>query len=212
VSGVGPGGVSADDRRWDQEAEDLRHTSLEKLKTSAEAWEKSVSALLGVFSVVAFVKGPATFEDLGTASGIAVAALVLFAAAFAVAAIACAAVAAQGIPTWQERLDGAVLRSSVEQSARRGVKLMWASRITAIVAALLVLAATSVAWLSQVGGGAPSPPSLLVVQGSGALLCGEMIAGPNARLSISATGKPPGVVVEGARSVTPVDACPRLTH
>jgi hypothetical protein len=212
VSGIGPGGVSVDDRRWDQEAEDLRHTSLEKLKASAEAWEKSVSALLGIFSVVAFIKGPATFEDLGTASGIAVATLVLLGAACAVAAIACAAVAAQGIPTWQERLDGAVLRRRVEQSARRGATLLWASRITAIVAALLVLAATSVAWLSQVGGGDRSPPSLLVLQGSGALLCGDMIVGQDARLSISATGKPPGVLVEDAKSVTPVDACPSLTR
>jgi hypothetical protein len=209
MNGIGPGGVTADQRRWEKEAQDLQHAGLAKARESAAGWEKSIAGLLGVFSIVAFIKGPQALSDLNDSAAVAVAILVLVAATLAIAATVCAAVAAQGVPTWLDRLDGSALRKSTRDASHTVIVLLWVSRGLALGAAICVLAGMTVAWLSSTTRTAKaSPQRFVVVNSEGGVSCGILELARGA-VSVSPDGKAPGIPVGMVRQIVPVSSCPK---
>src|SRR5262245_4283151 len=99
-------GTAPDDARWEDEAIEEHHQGLAAIRASAARWGETIGALLGVFALVAFVKGPDTFTDITGSKAEAAALLVALAAAAAAAAVLLAALAAQGIATNVRLLDG----------------------------------------------------------------------------------------------------------
>ena len=53
-----------DDVRWDKEADDVRHKALDDVRSLSSKWEGTVATILGLFSTVAIVTGPASFDKL----------------------------------------------------------------------------------------------------------------------------------------------------
>jgi hypothetical protein len=203
---IGPGGVTADDLRWETEAIELQHSGLASVRATAAAWSSSIAALLGIFSVVAFVKGPEAISSLRSNTTV-VTILVLVAAALASAAVLTAAWAAQGVPRWLDRLDGRTLRVLNREAAKEVIRLLWISRVLAIVAALSVLAGMSVAWLSPRETG--KSQAVLIVTRDGHGDCGILTAFADGRIGVSHRGKPSVRLTLGnITQLTPVDKCP----
>jgi hypothetical protein len=205
--GIGPGGVTSDDIRWEKEATDAQHESLAKVRATAAAWSSSIAALLGVFTVVAFIKGPEGVSSLDQGAGIAVTVLVLVAALLAVGATLTGAFAAQGTPRWLKRLDGPVLRAANRDAVKGVIALLWVSRILALLAALCVLAGMSTAWLSTLNPPA-SPQHVLVVTRNGAVSCGVLQSGDSHPTELSLGGDGPAVPLVGIVQVVAVEKCP----
>jgi hypothetical protein len=170
---AGPGyPASDDDELWKQEADELRHKGLDAMRASAAKWHDSIAVLLGVFSVVAFVKGPDTFADQSAPVAVCAAVAVILAAVLAAIATLLAAFAAQGKPTAFRMLTGPALRhraaADIETVARQ---VRW-SRILAIGAALLILTGVSITWFAGIlDKPAKHPARVVVMARDGTVTC-----------------------------------------
>lgn len=200
-------GQSADDRRWDDEAEEAQHQQLALVRSAATSWGTAISSLLGVFALVAFVKGPTTFTDVKGSAASAAALLVLLAAVAAAVAVLLAALAAQGVPRKVAILDGWELRHQTAVRARAAtVQLAW-SRILGVLAALIVLAAVGLTWLTaSEQSQAPNSQLLLLVTKDGVLHCGSLVKLPQG-LGLKQAD---GTIVDAtnAREIETTEACP----
>jgi len=195
-----------DDWRWEREATDLRHSSLTTVRSVAEKWAGSIAALLGVFSVAAVVKGPEKLADIENGPlQITLILLVGVAAASAFVAILLAALAAQGLPRVVDVLDGVILKAWSQQRARLAIRLLFWSRIVAATAALLIIASALIAWadVAVAGGEQKAAQSVLVVDSSGKVFCGE-IQGTDGALRFAGQTDPLKDVI----SLLLVDTCP----
>jgi hypothetical protein len=86
---------------WDEKAQDARDDfGLVSVRQVAKGWAASITALLGVFTAVAFIKGPSALTDVGGWEAVVAALLILMAAGVAMVAILLATLAEQGIPGW----------------------------------------------------------------------------------------------------------------
>jgi hypothetical protein len=156
--------VTNDDRRWVKEATDAQHSGLATVRTAADAWGKAISAILGAFALVAFIKGPQAITDVPTGPGYqfnltgfglidparTVVFLIFVAAAFVIIAIVCAAFAAEGIPRWTRVLNGPNFRKDSDYAAQQAIALLWVSRALTLIGAALVFGAMALAWVATI--------------------------------------------------------------
>ncbi len=204
-------GIDPDDWRWENDAHELLHTGLEQVRKTATAWGATISVLLGIFSTVAFIKGPETFNDL-SADWVAAlaAALIVASALLAGAAVLLAALAAQGIPHWVKQLDGWALKSYYKDQARKArLELAW-SRVLAVLAALGVIVGISFTWFETLGQSAPSPkPQPALVTIGGTVKCGALTVAPNGDLLFAVgPSRPVPIAALDATRIVPVAGCP----
>jgi len=201
-------GSSADDLRWEDEAVDSVHKQLAEVRTTATAWGTAISSLLGVFTLVAFIKGPDTFTGVKGGEAKAAALLVLLAAVFAAVAVLLAALAAQGVPRHAALLDGWELRHQTGKRAQAAaVQLGW-SRVLGVGAALIVLASIGLTWLAALreSESSSSTQKVLLVSSAGDVSCGTLVKHGSGLGLKQADGSI--VAAAGSRQVVKVDACP----
>jgi hypothetical protein len=179
-------GLDPDDSRWEAEATELLHQSLPKLQDAAAKWGQSVTAVLGAFSLAAFLKGPESFTDLPAPWRLVVIGLVLVGGLAAAAAVYTAAVAAQGSPRWVQQLDGWQLKALHKQLGRHTGRLLNLSRALTAGAALVVLGAMAIAWLADsLQAEEPARQSAVVVWRSGQVRCGQLAGGSAPTLQLA---------------------------
>lgn len=205
--------ASPDDRQWEREARTMQHTGLAAVRETATSWGETVAAFLGIFSVAAFVKGPEAFTDVKGSEAEVAALLVLLATVVAAAAILFAAVAAQGVPARVANLDGWTLKQLTMQRAHRAASQLAVSRFLTVAAALLILGAVGLTWLTALEErdekDAEDAPLAIVVPLAGQpVVCGQLGSATEA-LTIKPEGAERAVVIRGARSVRIVSACPK---
>jgi hypothetical protein len=201
-------GKGSDDRRWESEAQDAVHKQLTDVRTAATAWGKAISALLGVFTVVAFIKGPETFNGVKGKEATAAALLVLLAAVLAAGAVLLAALAEQGVPRKLKRFAGWELRHQTQVRAQTAaVQLAW-SRILGVGAAIVVLASIGITWIAAQRDASKSEASqkALVVSDSGVVQCGTLVKQGSGLALKLADGT--ASTAAGARQVIKVSSCP----
>ncbi|HTA14795.1 MAG TPA: hypothetical protein VK781_08065 [Solirubrobacteraceae bacterium] len=199
--------MTQDDLRWEQEAIEAQHKSLSSVRATAAAWSGSIAALLGIFSIVAFIKGPETLSSLDQKAATAVTILVLTAALLAIVATLAGAIAAQGTPHWLDRLDGRALRAANRDAAKKVVSQLWISRVLALLAAMFVLAAMSTAWLSTPREDTPSVHAMILTR-AGAVQCGVLGETVNHEIGLFVDGKPPLTLFVGIDELITVEQCP----
>lgn len=188
-------GIHPDDRQWEKEAFSESHQVLGGVASTAKSWGESIAVLLGLFGVVAFIKGPETVADLDPLPGFVTVSLILAGIFLAALAVTLAALAAQGSPKVTRQLDGWSLKQWHKSRVRIAIKLIAWSRILACSAVLAVLAAMSVSWLASIEESDPSPSvSILLIDENGQIHC------------VNTESTPPALsrIVEAV----PVDACP----
>lgn len=203
-------GQTADDRRWEKEADDSVHKSLATIRAVAKSWGETVGVVLGVFSIAAFVKGPDAFTEVKGGEAETAALIILLAAVVAAAAVLFAALAAQDAPEQVANLDGWALRKLTHERAARAARRLAISRGLTLLAFLLVLASIGLIWLTALEErdvqNKDAQKAIVTFQGDSPGVCGELQAS-NGVLTV----KPPegnAQVVRGNASVTLVEDCP----
>ena len=200
-------GRTEDDRRWESEAADARHQELTRIRTAAESWGKSVAALLGVFAVAAFVRGPSSFAEVPADVGASAAVLALAGALAAGAAVWTAALAAQGAPENIYGLDGWAFRSVSATGAQKAARLLNWSRILALTAFIYVFGSTGLVWIDAIDRESTPSLSAIVQPANGApARCGRLVTA-NGQLALRLP-QDQTTALTGAEKLVVVDECP----
>lgn len=194
-------GNHPDDQRWNTEAVEASHTALKDVRSAAQSWSGSIAGFLGAFGLVAFVKGPEALSDVEDATAAIIIGAVVVAALATSAAVLLAALASQGSPRRVSRLDGWTLKTWHRRRAKTAAGQLRASRLLAVGAALVVLVATALTWISELGEDETADEHVIAVLTDGTITCGKL--GDSAA----------GITVDGRRlagvtHVQPVDTCP----
>jgi hypothetical protein len=205
--------ISPDARRWDKEADDLRHAGLKDLSDRATAWQGSIAALLGIASLAAFVKGPDALKDLPatmTVPGlewtlpVPEATFWLFVVAIGLIAVAYgfAVLASQGVPRWHSTLTGIQLQAAVQEDAPKRINYLLVSRLATIAAVVAVFAGTAIVWAAQIQSSTPAKPqSYLAITGA-AVLCGPLAKDSAGNITVG------GGQIGDASHLIAVSSCP----
>jgi hypothetical protein len=148
--------VTSEDRWWHKAGLEYRRRSLERLRAAAAAWTNTLTAVTGLFGVVAFFKGPEDVTALVDWARVTVGILALGALVAGLAAVALGALAAQGRITGTYNTADEIA-ARVEAERRSAVRRLRASRWVALAALVLVVGAVATAWYG------PRPGSYLQV-------------------------------------------------
>lgn len=168
-------GADPDDTRWNDEAVELGHGALTKVQDTAKKWGETIAGLLGIFGVVAFVKGPEAFADIPGRTAWVVVAVVALAALAAAAAVYTGALAAQGSPARLDPLNGWTLKQLTQARTATATTLLRVSRAFALAAAVLLLAAMAVSWTATLDArGEKAETFAVVVWDDGSATCGKL--------------------------------------
>jgi hypothetical protein len=194
-----------DQAEWDKAASAAAIGQLAAVRATAEKWAGTVTALLGVFSSVALLKGTGALADIRWVWLRWILLVVIVAAGVAAAgSIWFAALAAQGRGAQQfNNWNGDALRSMVIARTPQAIQDLSISRLLGAIAAGLVFAVGVVTLVANaVPKQAGSPPSLVVVSKDGSLHCGDLKAGKDG--GAATVG---GKEVAGAVQVLSVSSC-----
>lgn len=201
---------------WDQTAAAQQWTEkadgagddygLAAVQAVAGKWATSIGSLLGVLTAVAVVAGPSDLlNDVGGTEAQIAAGLVLVAAGLAAVATLLAALAEQGIPKYSGEFTGWVYKSLTEKRARKASDQLKTSRILTVIAFVLIIAATAVAWLTALTGNPPAKTQSAITTSSRGAVCGTLTT-ENGRLAVITGTTTTGLT--GPTAVTLVDNCP----
>jgi hypothetical protein len=193
---------------WQQEADKIRDYGLDKLRTTGKAWAASIATFLGVLSTVAFVSGPDDLvKDVGGDEAIIAAALILGAAGIAAIALLLATLAEQGTPKHSNELDGWTLKSLTEKRARQAADQIRWSRYLVLVALMMVIGATGIAWLTPLTGKEEAAKAQqAITSGPSGVACGSLSPPANS-LTLTVAGGTPEPI-EADAHLTLVEKCP----
>lgn len=170
---------------WDKAAADAAVAQLTSVRSTAEKWAGTVTALLGVFSTVAVVTGTDVLKDISS-EGVrqVLIGLIVVAGLAAGASIYFAANAAQGSITLMNNWNGSTYRAAVNAKTSAAVGSLKQSRIAGIVAASLVFVVGVVSLIAAAIPEASSKQKVLVIGEGGILICGEAQADAGGRVKI----------------------------
>jgi hypothetical protein len=130
---------------WETQASALRRTALDRIRTSAEKMQASLATMLGVAGAVTFLAGPSKLNelDLSSQERLFLAAIAVISAALALLSIGACVLVSQGEPRTLAAANGEAVQRWHREAARRASALFGAARVTAIVAAALLIVGTS---------------------------------------------------------------------
>jgi hypothetical protein len=188
---------------WDGKATELRRTQLATVKASATKWSALLTALLGLFSAVAFAGGLTAIDKLSETNATLARVLTSVAALAALIAVFLFSKVSDGL--FPKTVAGVTATSVREiNTAGADTALGWfrAARAFAIAAILLVVAGSFlVLWAGEAS--SPNKPSSVVVAVDGRVVCGQLGLGPHLALTIG--GDP---IAGHITAIAEVAACP----
>jgi hypothetical protein len=190
--------------KWEERARDLRLNELPNIQATAAQWSTVITALTGIFGVLLLARGPEDVLTLTRPWQIAVAVAVLLAFLLLVAGIYLATWAAEGTYT-RVRPTGPAIRRLYQDEAPRAGRKLQGSQALVFLAVVLIAASVALTWYGQRQ--SASAPTVLVLERSGAVLCGVLTTDTVGRVSLMPPGRTSAVQVSDVVSVTPVPAC-----
>lgn len=131
--------------QWQAASNTADLNALSSIRSTAEKWGTTISALFGAFAFVTFIRGPGTFDKLKTPDKNWITGLLIGGLALALIAIVTAAFAAQGIP-FNTFNNATVFRDNAMRRARNASDLLRVSRISGPLAVAAVFAALLWSW------------------------------------------------------------------
>lgn len=195
-----------DDLLWAKKLDAGAVDALDNTRAAAAKWAPTITAITGIYSAFALIKGRSDITALTHGWEIGVGFFVAVAATFSLRSIVLAALAAEGTPS-----SVAVSATSIRAYFAHAVDVaQWqllASRVTAVLAAVCIGAAIGIVWF------APQPALLHAVKFSdGTSVCGVVAVNPNGTLKVTTpAGKavgPSEVAPADVTSIASVPACP----
>jgi hypothetical protein len=192
--------------RWEQRGEDLDFDELPRIRSMAEKWTQTITALAGLSTIITLLQGNDEIKELADGTQLLLFGLLLLALIAAVVAIFFGTRAATGTPG---KLigDWELIRTAFRKRASAARNELRLSQIAALLATSLIVASLLTVWFGEQGE-KDGAVSSLVVQRSGTVLCGELKAGSDGQLTLTPKGAAQGVVVADVASINIVDACP----
>jgi hypothetical protein len=199
--------ATPDDWWWERQAETLQRTGLDRVRQSAKGWAGSIGTLLGIFATVAFVRGPSSITAANGNARWLAAGLIIGASVAAAIAFVIASLLTQGVPRRYSGVDGASLKRWVQERAAHAVELLWWSRGLALSAALAVVAATAIVWVSALHA-KHHEQAFLVRFIDGTVTCGSLGREPGDQQDSEVLITPHhSVRLSGVASIRPVASC-----
>jgi hypothetical protein len=192
----------SDQPAWDKAATDAAVGQLAAVRSTAEKWAGTVTALLGVFSSVAVITGTDALKDVRWQTlRIALAVAIGVAGVFAFVSIVQSARAAQGSSKTYDNWNGDTLRAVVAGDVPAARTTLRWSKIFGVAAAVLVFAVGMVSVIaSTIPKQAAGHPTVLVVDDLGNIHCGDL-GGTAKAVTVG------GASITGAKSVQVIDNC-----
>ncbi len=207
---VSPGGPRDRlDLRFQAAAEDYQINALTNIRSTAEKWSGTLTALLGISGTVGVVAGPSLLKDIpdwgilpAFIVRIIVAIFTIGAGAAAGWALLLAARAAQGAtPQAYDDWGGERLEQETASRSEIAARQLKCSRIWGLVAAILVFIVGVIALLSAIPAAASQSQSMLVVTIDGEVFCGPLVGDSSAVRTVG------GAVTGKVATALPVDSC-----
>lgn len=189
-------------RAWDEAAMKAAVSQLDSIRSTAEKWAGTVTALLGIFSAVALVTGTTSLDDVPseTLKWLLVVA-VSMAGLLACASIVTASKAAQGADPFSQS-GGWRYQSYIIENTRKARPWLKASRYTGLSAAALVFCIGLATLVTAVVPAPDTPGSSVVVVGrDGTLSCGKLDQNTGGATTVG------GREVNSASQLIPVSKC-----
>jgi hypothetical protein len=135
---VGTASATSLDRAWEERADALAVESFAATRDAAERWTATVTAVVGLSSILGLVKGPGDVAALDVPWKVLTAVVLGLALAAAVAATVLGALAAQGTPRKLRLLTGDAVRRSHRQALSHAARDLLLSRGLAVIAVALL--------------------------------------------------------------------------
>jgi hypothetical protein len=198
----GPG--NADLRNWEQIAVQLPTHSLQPIRDAARSWATTLSALVGISTVIGLVQGRDSFSKLASGTQIAFAVALFVTLAAAVVAIYSAGIASQGKP-YRGWNDARSIRDWYNKEVDNAVASLKRSWFLSGVAVVALVVAILINWFGPVQPNAGM--SVLVVQKLGSVVCGTLQKDKAGNLVLSNDGQP-SISLNDITSITVVSSCP----
>jgi len=194
--------AGSDDALWAQRAQTADLDALAGIQSTAEKWAGSITALTGVFGIIAFVKTPSDVSVLAQSAQHLLFALLLIALVLDAIAIWLAALAAQGSPrkVWNNAADYKRWSRDEAGNAARNLKR---SRRFALITLVLLFLSAGVLWSGQPAG----PSSALLVTESGSVVCGQPQVGAGNIVGLKPAGSATPVPLTSVTNITTVTTC-----
>ena len=194
-------------QEWDEKANAMRADfGLKPIRDVAKTWAGSIAALLGILSTVAFVAGPSDLvKDVGGSEAEIAGWLILTAAAVAAIGLTYAIMAEQGYPQWSENLNAWTYRSLTRKRAEKSAEQLRNSRYLVLLALLLIILATGIAWMTALTKDDKAGGQDAIVETRAGVKCGTLTREGDA-LKVR-VGSISHDIAPGAQ-VTLVDSCP----
>ncbi len=192
-------------QRWAEKAQTVSDDfGLAAIRAGSGKWATTAAAIVGILSTVAVVVAPTDLaKDIGGIPADVVAALVLCAAGCAAVALVLAGLAEQGTPVKGEVTPVHLRALTKARATRASNQILW-SRLLTVVALLLIVTATGIAWLSALTGTQPAQSAIVVDHSSA--VCGTLSLSPTGSLMLIVNGTPRAI--PGDAHLTLVDSCP----
>lgn len=196
--------------RWHQELTAVnKDFGLAATRAAAGKWAASATTILGVLSTVAIVAGPSNLvEEVGGTAATVAASLVLVAAGLAAVATLLAGIAEQGTPIKAQLTPGG-LRARTRTRAQKARQQIFWSRLLTVLALLIIVAATGVAWLTAITKAEPAKTQPVIILSPIGAACGSVSTAESGELLLTVPGasSTPAPLPENAR-IKLVDSCP----
>jgi hypothetical protein len=194
------------DRRWQARSDDLDFNALAHIRSTAEKWTGSISALTGLFAIAAVFKGRSDIEKLEGDWRAVIAMAGGGALILAIIAIVRAALAAQGQP--KRLLVGTTaIRSFYEKEIKDAGGGLNDSRWFAVLAVGLLGIAAGLTWFAPPA--APAAAKAVVESRSGQIACGTLAIGEGGSVTVkNDDGVPQTFAPAEIAGITPKTRCP----
>jgi hypothetical protein len=166
-------------RRWEELANDLPFSQLERVRSAADKWLTTISALTGLSSLLTLLASGETTAELTELPKIFLGVVLGSAFLSAITAIYLGALAAQGKPT-NILNDPLLLRKWYQTEAATAASYLVYSRRFALAAAILVGLASFVAWYGPKK--VQKETTAIVTLQSGEVLCQVVTTDANGRI------------------------------
>lgn len=192
---------TTEDHRWEREAQDARHSSLDHVRAGAEKWVGGIAGLLGVAASVSLFKVP-DIKTISTGWSWVLLASMGVAALFALGGLVLANLASQGTPQWYDVLDGVALRRHIEERTPQAIRHLRTSRWLISASATILIASVFAATAqSLTASESPLQKYLVVFEGKPAV-CGPLSVDKRGAVVVK------GQALEGPAHLVALERCP----
>lgn len=178
--------------------------ALKSVRTAATSWAATVSALVGISTILGLLKGSDALAKLSVPTQILFAVTFFLALALAVASVVYAALASQGTPQY-EWSDPDTLLIKTDQSLKDATSQLQTSRWLALIAVVFMSLAIFFSLFDLFGSGT-SGTTVLAVQRAGSIECGMLTKDQAGHVLLTNDGQK--ITLNDVVSLIVVPSCP----